>query len=57
MTFLRHLSSALDRLSDRMQGQDIERQHPGQGHRVGADYAALAKAHSSQGISPMGMGR
>lgn len=57
MTFLRNLSSALGRISDRMQGQDIERQHLTQGNRLGADYAALAKARTSQGISPMGMGR
>lgn len=57
MTFLRSLSSALGRLSDRMQGQDIERRSAGQASRFGADYAALAKARSSQGISSLGMGR
>ncbi|WP_157697164.1 hypothetical protein [Brachybacterium avium] len=57
MTFLRNLSSALERLSDRMQGQDIERQRLVGGSRLGADYAALAKARSSQGISSIGMGR
>ncbi|WP_394215629.1 hypothetical protein [Brachybacterium vulturis] len=56
MTFLRTLSAALERMSDRMQGQDIERQHLG-GTRFGADYAALSKARSSQGISSIGIGR
>lgn len=57
MTFLRTLSAALERMSDRMQGQDVERRGAAAHHRLGADYAALAKARASQGISPLGMGR
>ena len=56
MTFLRTLSSALERMSDRMQGQDVERRNAS-GSRFGADYAALSKARSSQGISSIGIGR
>lgn len=56
MTFLRSLSAALERMSDHMQGQDVERQHL-VGSRVGADYAALTKARTSQGISSIGFGR
>ncbi|MGO1257308.1 MAG: hypothetical protein ACTMII_00010 [Brachybacterium sp.] len=57
MTFLRSLSSALGRLSERMQGQDVERHNAVPNNRLGADYAAVARARSSQGISPLGMGR
>lgn len=57
MTFLRSLNSALGRLSHRMQGQDIERTAAASGSRFGGDYAALVRTHSSQGISPLGMGR
>lgn len=57
MTFLRNLSSALGRLSGHMQGQDVERDRLVQGSRLNADYAALARARTSQGISSIGMGR
>lgn len=57
MTFLRSLSAALERMSTRLQGQDVERHRTDSHHRVGADYAALAKASASQGISPLGLGR
>lgn len=57
MTFLRSLSSALGRLSERMQGQDVERHNAVPNNRLGGDYAAVARARSSQGISPLGMGR
>lgn len=56
MTFLRNLSAALGRMSDHMQGQDVERRHL-VGSRFGADYAALSKARASQGVSSIGMGR
>lgn len=57
MTFLRSLSSALGRLSDRMQGQDVERRNAVPDNRLGGDFAAVARARSSQGISPLGLGR
>lgn len=57
MTFLRNLSSALGRLSDRMQGQDVERPDLVHGGRFNADVAALARAHTSQGINSISMGR
>ena len=56
MSFFRNLSAALERMSEHMQGQDVERRHV-VGSRFGADYAALAKARGSQGISSIGMGR
>ncbi|MDN6302644.1 MAG: hypothetical protein L0J57_06325 [Brachybacterium sp.] len=56
MTFFRNLGAALERMSDRMQGQDVERRHL-VGSRFGAAYAALAKASASQGFSSIGMGR
>lgn len=57
MTFFRTLSSALGRLSDRMQGQDVERDQLVPAGRFNSDVAAIARSHSSQGISPIGMGR
>ncbi|WP_162801471.1 hypothetical protein [Brachybacterium saurashtrense] len=57
MTFLRSLSSALGRMSERMQGQDVERGDLVSDHRLGANYAAVVKARSSQGISSIGLGR
>lgn len=57
MNFLRTLNSALGRLSERMQGQDVERHNAVPNNRLGADYAAVARARSSQGISPLGMSR
>lgn len=57
MTFLRSLSSALGRMSERMQGQDIERHNVVPNNRIGGDYAAVARARSSQGISALGLGR
>ncbi|WP_169928816.1 hypothetical protein [Brachybacterium ginsengisoli] len=57
MTFLRSLSSTLGRLSDRMQGQDIERADAASDRRFGSNYAALVRSHSTQGISPLSMGR
>lgn len=59
MTFLRSLSSSLRRLSERTQGQgqDVERPDLVAHSRIGGNYAAITKAHSSQGISPLGMSR
>lgn len=57
MTFLRSLSSALGRLSERMQGQDVERHNAVPHNRLGGDYAAVARARSSQGITTLGMSR
>lgn len=57
MTFLRALSSALGRLSERMQGQDVERHNVVPGNRLGGDYTAVMKAHHSQGAGPIGFGR
>lgn len=57
MTFLRSLSSALGRMSERMQGQDVERGDLVSDHRLGANYAAVVKARSSQGVSSIGLGR
>lgn len=57
MTFLRNLSSALGRLSDRMQGQDVERDQLVHSGRFNADFAAIARSRTSQGISPIGLGR
>lgn len=57
MTFLRALSSALGRLSERMQGQDVERHNVVPDHRLGGDYTAVMKAHHSQGAGPIGFGR
>ncbi|MGO1284173.1 MAG: hypothetical protein ACTHWF_01505 [Brachybacterium sp.] len=57
MTFLRSFSSALGRLADRMQGQDVERPGNVSENRTGGDYAAVIKSRASQGIGPMGMGR
>lgn len=57
MTFLRSLSSAMGRIADRMQGQDVERPGATSTQRVGEDYAAMMKSRYSQGIGPMGMGR
>lgn len=59
MTFLRSLSTSLRRLSERPQGQgqDVERPDLVSHGRIGGNYAAMTKVHSSQGISPLGMGR
>lgn len=57
MTFLRRLNSALGRLAHRMQGQDVERPGLVTDSRFGADYAALARARTSQGFNSLGMGR
>ncbi|NMA75866.1 MAG: hypothetical protein GX960_01160 [Actinomycetales bacterium] len=57
MTFLRSLSSAMGRIADRMQGQDVERPGATSTQRAGEDYAAMMKSRYSQGIGPMGMGR
>lgn len=57
MTFLRNLNAALGRMADRMQGQDIERHAAKQGSNFGADYAALMRSRTSQGISSIGLGR
>jgi hypothetical protein len=57
MTFFRSPSSALGRMSERMQGQDVERSNTVPGNRLGGDYAAVVKARGSQGIGPLGMGR
>lgn len=59
MTFLRSLSSALGRLSERGQGQgqDVERADLVPNRRTGGHFAALTRAHSNQGINPIGFGR
>ena len=57
MTFLRRLSSRLARMSDHLQGQDVERRHAPAGDRHGGDYTAMMSAHQSQGISPIGFCR
>lgn len=57
MTFLRRLSSTLARMSERHQGQDVERRNAAADDRLGSDYTAVMKAHQSQGISPIGFGR
>jgi hypothetical protein len=59
MTFLRSLSSALGRLSERTQGQgqDVERTDLVPNRRTGGHFAALAQSHANQGINPLGFGR
>jgi len=57
MTFLRRLSSALGHLSERLQGQDVERRSATADDRLGGDYTAMMRAHQSQGISRIGFGR
>jgi len=57
MTFLRTLSTALGRMADRMQGQDVERHNAVVGNRMGGDVAAVTQARTSQGVSLLGLGR
>lgn len=57
MNFFRSLNSALSRLADHMQGQDVERSNAVPNNRLGGDYAAIMKANSNQGIGSIGMGR
>lgn len=57
MTFLRSLSTAVGRMADRMQGQDVERHNAVVGNRMGGDVAAVTQARTSQGVSPLGLGR
>lgn len=57
MRFFRQLSTALGRLSHRMQGQDVERGNVVPGNRLGADYAAVMRSRQTQGFSPIGFGR
>ncbi|MGY5764037.1 hypothetical protein ACXET9_02395 [Brachybacterium sp. DNPG3] len=57
MHFLRRLNTAMERLADRMQGQDVERYGTAHERRSGADYAALMRTRQSQGSTVIGLGR
>ena len=57
MSFLRSLSSALSRLADHQQGQDVERRDDALAHRRGRDHAALMNARGAYGVGPVGLGR
>lgn len=57
MTFLRRLSATMTRMSERMQGQDVERRDAAADNRRGGNYTAVMQARQSQGISPLGFGR
>ena len=56
MGLFRTLTRALAGLADRLQGQDVERSAAPAVPR-GADPAAIMRAHNSQGIGPVGLGR
>ena len=44
-------------LATRMVGQDVERSNMVAGKRANSDFAALAKHHSGQGVTSLGLGR
>lgn len=58
MSFIRRISTALESIAARMQGQDVERHNTVKDNRLGGDYAAVMHAHHSHGgITSMGFGR
>lgn len=57
MTFLRQLSTALSRIADHQQGQEVERAAASRAEsRRGADYAAIQSSHSTAGVHPISFG-
>ncbi len=57
MTIIRSIFKTFENLADHMVGQDVERHNTVDKNRLGGDFAAIAQARSTQGLTTLGLGR